>query len=247
VREFSRLHDADDKQTTKRAAMVMVSEPRRRQLRLLVVDDHEVVREGLIATFRGRYEIVDAVATGAEALALIAREPVDVAIVDFRLPDMSGDVVCRALRRAAPKLAVIILTTYASPTVAQRALRAGASAYITKAEGLPALYEALSDLERHGAPSPEARMEQIMTRLLPVVGAEATDMSVTPQQENVLELASSGLTNREIGTRLYISESTVRFHLQNLKATFGARSKTDLIARAIRNGVISPSDEDRHP
>jgi DNA-binding NarL/FixJ family response regulator len=214
-------------------------------LRVLVVDDHEVVREGLMATLGQRYDVVAAVPTGAAALAWVQTGSADVALVDFRLPDTSGDALCRALREADPSLAVVILTTYSSPGVARQALHAGAAAYVTKAAGLPALYGALDNLERDGfdPPGPGAAT-QIVEQLHEMVSRHADDVTLTPQQMSVLELASVGLTNREIGARLYISESTVRFHLQKLKVKFSARSKTDLIARAIRAGAISPVPED---
>jgi DNA-binding NarL/FixJ family response regulator len=214
-------------------------------LRLLVVDDHEVVREGLMATLGQRYDVAAAMPTGADALAWIAKDRADVALVDFRLPDTSGDVLCEMLRESAPDMAVVILTTYSSPEIARRALRAGACAYLTKAAGLPALHDVLGKLEQDTIDPPNpAAAGQIVDQLHELISRQAGDVQLTPQQESVLELASMGLTNREIGARLYISESTVRFHLQKLKTKFSARSKTDLIARAIRGGVIAPAPED---
>lgn len=215
-------------------------------LRLLVVDDHEVVREGLVATLGERYDVTAAISTGAEALDWIQTHEADVALVDFRLPDTSGDELCGRLREKAPDLAVVILTSYASPEIARRALHAGACGYVTKAAGLGALHDMLGKLERDATnpPSP-GTADQIVDQLHELMSRQAEEVQLTPQQESVLELAALGLTNREIGTRLFISESTVRFHLQKLKTKFSARSKTDLIARAIRLGVIAPAPEDR--
>jgi DNA-binding NarL/FixJ family response regulator len=217
------------------------------RLRLLLVDDHEVVREGLVATLGKRYDIVGVVSTGADALTWAATGNADVALVDYRLPDTSGDVLCQALRQQAPDMAVVILTTYSSPATARRALNAGASAYVTKAAGLPALYNVLDRLEHGGFDTPgPAAATQILAQLHQPSSQHEGAILLTPQQESILELASLGLTNREMGAHLYISESTVRFHLQGLKTKFGARSKTDLIARAIREGAISPMAEDRN-
>lgn len=209
-------------------------------LKLVVVDDHEVVREGIVATVGQRYDVVAVLATGAEALNWSKSGSADVALVDFRLPDMTGDVVCRQLREALPNLSVVILTTYASPEVARRAASAGAAAHVCKSAGLPALYDLLGRLEDElGDINRTRRGWGFQPAAEP-----ATTSGLTPQQESVLELAARGLTNREIGARLYISESTVRFHLQKLKAKYSARSKTNLIAMAIRAGAINTAPED---
>jgi DNA-binding NarL/FixJ family response regulator len=217
-------------------------EPRR--MRVLIVDDHELVREGLIATLGDRYEIVAAAATGAEALELARKTQPDVALVDLRLPDTTGEELCRSLREVTPATAIVILTTYVSDETVRQALQAGASAYVTKAAGLPELLSVLQSLEEGHASADPAAAAQIVTQLHALVARRMDAVPLTPQQESVLELAAQGLTNQEIGARLYISESTVRFHLQKLKKKFDARSKTDLIARAIRAGAISPAAED---
>lgn len=211
---------------------------------ILVVDDHELVREGLLATLRDRYDIVGAVATGADALRVARETRPDVALVDLRLPDIRGDELCRMLKSENVETAVVILTTYVSDETVRQALQAGASAYITKAAGLPELLTALRALEEGRNVVDPAVAPQIVTKLHALVARRMDVVPLTPQQESVLELAAQGLTNQEIGKRLYISESTVRFHLQKLKSKFEARSKTDLIARAIRSGAISPAGED---
>lgn len=212
--------------------------------RVLLADDHEVVRAGLRAALSSRFTVVGAATTGAEAIELALRTRPDIALVDFRLPDMSGDEVCRRLRQAVPGIAVAILTTYVSDETVRRALLAGASAYVTKAAGLPELLNVLERLASGEVSGDPDTAPQIVTQLHALVARRTDSVPLTPQQESVLELAAQGLTNEEIGARLYISESTVRFHLQKLKAKFAARSKTDLIARAIRAGAISPAPED---
>jgi DNA-binding NarL/FixJ family response regulator len=220
---------------------------RARRMRVLIVDDHELVREGLRATLSDRYEIVGAVATAAEAIADVRRTQPDVALVDLRLPDMTGDELCRVIREASPATAVVILTTYVSDETVRRALQAGAAAYVTKAAGLPELLTVLRRLEEGGGGADPIAAAQIVTQLHTLVARRMDAAPLTPQQESVLELAAQGMTNHEIGGRLFISESTVRFHLQKLKKKFDARSKTDLIARAIRAGAIAPAPEDDGP
>jgi DNA-binding NarL/FixJ family response regulator len=210
----------------------------------LIVDDHEIVRAGLRATLGTRFPLIATAANGADALAIVARAKPDVALVDLRLPDTTGEELCRRLCEAVPGIAVVILTTYVSDETVRRALQAGATAYVTKAAGLPELLKVLDGIGRGDAASDPDAAPQIVTQLHALVSRRTDAVPLTPQQESVLELAAQGLTNDEIGTRLYISESTVRFHLQKLKTKFDARSKTDLIARAIRTGAISPAPED---
>jgi DNA-binding NarL/FixJ family response regulator len=123
-------------------------------------------------------------------------------------------------------------------------MEAGATAYVTKSAGLPELRKALDRVRETGTTPDSAAGSQIVKQLHDLVSSRMDAALPTPQQERVLELAAEGLTNNEIGARLYIAESTVRFHVQKLKGKFGARTKTELIAKAIRAGVISPAAED---
>jgi DNA-binding NarL/FixJ family response regulator len=221
------------------------TERQRTRLRILVVDDHEIVREGVNTVLEAepRYEIVGAASTGREALEQARRTLPDVVLLDLRLPDIRGEELCRKLRKGFPSTAVIVLTTYLSEGTVRGALDAGATAYVTKSAGLSELRSALDSL-RPGKETPQpASGSQIVERLHELVSQRIAESLPTPRQERVLELAAQGLTNKEIGERLYISESTVRFHIQRLKERLGARTKTELIAKAIRAGVIAPASE----
>jgi DNA-binding NarL/FixJ family response regulator len=213
-----------------------------RPVRVLVVDDHEVVREGLSAALAasGQFEVVAAVATGAAALVIAGRSRPDVVLLDLRLPDLMGDRVCAELRRRYPSTAVVVLSSYVSEDTVRAAMEAGASAYVTKGAGLSELRKALIEVV---ATDKVQAKPQIIGQLHDLVSRRADVNRLTPQQERVLELSADGLTYREIGARLFISESTVRFHMQKLKGKFGARTKTELIARAIRSGAMAPAAE----
>jgi DNA-binding NarL/FixJ family response regulator len=214
--------------------------------RLLIVDDHEVVREGLAAALSvdERLEIVGTVGTGKTALERARQTLPNLALVDLRLPDMSGEDLTRELCRRFPSISVIVLTTYLSEGTVRASLDAGATAYVTKAAGLGELQAAIDAAIAGPQSSDGAAAPQIVKKLHSVVAARIDDAIPTPRQEAVLELAAQGLTNAEIGERLFISESTVRFHMQKLKEKFSARTKTELIAKAIRSGFIAPAVED---
>jgi DNA-binding NarL/FixJ family response regulator len=208
---------------------------------VLVVDDHEVVRVGLAAALADdpRLRVVGLAGSAREALAAIRRRHVDVAVVDLRLPDMPGTELCRRLCEAQPGCRVVVLSSYLSEDVVRAAIEAGAAAYVAKGAGLGVLREAVEEAlagRRHADGPIHSQLRELVAR------RQATGL--TPQQERVLELAAEGLTYGEIGARLFITESTVRFHVQKLKQRFRARSKTDLIAKAIRSGAIAPADDD---
>jgi DNA-binding NarL/FixJ family response regulator len=214
-------------------------------MRIMIVDDHEIVREGLRASLSAdsRFEVVAESGSGQEALRAVRQTLPDIALVDLRLPDMRGEDLTRELTRDFPSTSVIILSTYLSEETVRGALAAGAVGYVTKAAGLP---ELVATIERVMDGTNEVGAmagPQIVRQLHAVVSSRTKEATPTPQQERVLELAAQGFTNREIGSRLFISESTVRFHVQKLKTKFAARTKTELIAKAIRTGFIAPAGE----
>jgi DNA-binding NarL/FixJ family response regulator len=217
-------------------------------LRLIIVDDHEVVREGLVSALSHdrRFSIAGAASSGAAAVDLARQQRPDVAIIDMRLPDMAGHDLCRELRRLLPDITVIALSSYLTEDAVRNALNAGASAYVTKAAGLSELRGALDEAYARGRGRWDQTLNatQIVRRLEQLVDARSDNSSPTPQQARVLELAAKGLTYGEISKRLHISESTVRFHIQKLKLKFETNSKTELVARAIRAGLIAAPDEE---
>jgi DNA-binding NarL/FixJ family response regulator len=214
-------------------------------MRIMIVDDHEIVREGLRASLSrvSGVEVVGEASTAREALRRVRQTLPDIALVDLRLPDMRGEDLTRELTRDFPGTTVIILSTYLSEETVRGALQAGAAAYVTKSAGLPELLAAIERVRAGDRPSTTASGPQIVKQLHALVNERMSGVTPTPQQERVLELAAQGFTNHEIGARLFISESTVRFHVQKLKGKFEARTKTELIAKAIRTGFIAPAAE----
>jgi len=216
------------------------------KLRILLVDDHEVVREGLAAALSQdpRFEVVAFAGSGAEAMQQARRMLPDAAVIDLRLPDTTGDLLCADLHVRYPSMAVVILSSYLSEETVRKALAAGATAYITKSAGLQPLREVLEEVATGRRDANSVGAPQIVHQLHQIVSQRMSGNLLTPQQQTVLELAADGLTYQEIGTRLYITESTVRFHIQNLKKKLGVRTKVELIAKAIRAGIIRPASED---
>jgi DNA-binding NarL/FixJ family response regulator len=214
-------------------------------MRILVVDDHEVVGYGLAASLSAvpSARVVAVASTGADAISIARRARPDVAIVDMRLPDMSGVEVCRRLIADTPGMSVVMLTSYCTHETVRSAQDAGAAAYITKSAGIAKLKETVTRIgSGPGGRLSDHSVSAIMHDL-DNDGAAESPHSVTRHQQRVLELAAAGLTNGQIGDRLCISESTVRFHIQKLKRVFDVPTRTALIVRAVQDHVVSPDAE----
>lgn len=210
-------------------------------MKACIVDDHEVVREGLRAMLGAlvdpSVDVVAEVASGAEALVAQTVHRPDLFLVDFRLPDMTGDRLCRTLTETRPGTSVVVVSTSTAEDVISRCLRAGAAGYVTKGAGLKELRSVLAsvlggqvgvvcrDLPRGGSdPSLSGRGSRVLTQ----------------HQIRVLELVAEGMTYGQIARRLHISESTVRFHVNGIKDRVGVRTTPELIVTALRDGFIDP-------
>jgi len=215
--------------------------------RLIVVDDHEVVCEGLVAVLSQEpgFELAGTAATGRDAIDPARRVRPDVAIIDLRLPDITGNDLCKELTLMLPDITIVVLSSYLSEESVRDAISAGASSYVTKAAGIAELRTALARTAP-GADSFSApfSVSQIVKRLERFVEERSDGDTPTPQQAQVLQFASEGLTYREIAKRMVLSEATVRYHIQNLKLKYGATSKTDLIVQAIHRGLVTPPSPD---
>jgi DNA-binding NarL/FixJ family response regulator len=223
---------------------VRQSEEEREQarIRVLIVDDHELVRKGFVAALEAheRFQVVAETGSANEALEALAHASPDIAVVDLRLTDMSGEALCRKLRERLPAVPVIILSAYGSEDTVRAAMTAGASAYVPKSAECSELIEVLTRVAQEDNAAAEP---QIVEQLRGLLASRGTNAQPSPRQTRVLELAAEGLTYHQISERLHITHSTVRFHINNLKRRFGARTTTELVVKAIRAGAIPPPTE----
>ncbi len=206
-----------------------------------IVDDHEVVREGLRgvlgALADSPVDVVAEVGSGAEALAVQAKQRPKLFLADFRLPDMTGDRLCHALVEARPGTMVVVVSTSSAEDVINRCLHAGAAGYVAKGAGLKELRAALSAvLEGQTGVVRRDSFEGTSERLSLGEGKRL----LTQHQVRVLELVAEGMTYGQIARRLHISESTVRFHVNGIKDRVGVRTTPELIVAALREGFIDP-------
>ena len=207
-------------------------------IRVLLIDDHPVVRVGLRSIVEARgFTVVGEASTGEEALAATPALRPDVVLCDLRLGEgIDGVETTAALRRMPDAPSVLILTTFDHDAQIIRALEAGAAGYLLKDVDNDTIARAIIDAASGAMVLTPGGDERLIAAL------RAPRVTLTDRERDVLMLVDEGAGNKEIAVRLFISESTVRFHLQKLKAKLGARSKTELIARAIRKGLISPEE-----
>ncbi len=182
-------------------------------------------------------DVIAEVASGAEALTVQTHQRPDLFLVDYRLPDTTGDRLCQALTEARPGTSVVVVSTSSAEDVINRCLRAGAAAYVTKGSGLQELRAVLGSV-LDGQVGVVCRDSLQGSAERPFAGPGGKGL--TQHQVRVLELVAEGLTYGQIARRLHISESTVRFHVNGIKERVGVRTTPELIVTALREGFIDP-------
>ena len=206
---------------------------------VLIVDDHDLIRQGLRRAFErdGDFEIVGEAATAAEAQRLLALVSPQVVLLDVKLPDGSGVDVARAARAASPDLGIVMLTMYAGDEQLFAALEAGASAFVPK----NAPSDDVVAAARHAAASPRAftasDLADAMKRRMSPTGPQ-----LSPREREVLNLLAEGLGVAQISKQLYISESTTKTHISKLYDKLGAGNRAQALMTALRLGLLKQDD-----
>lgn len=207
---------------------------------VLIVDDHELIRQGLRRAFEreGDFEVVGEAGTLAEATRLLGLLNPQVVIFDVRLPDGSGLEAARKARTAHTGLGIVILTMYAGDDQLFEALEAGVSAFVPK--NAPA--EDVVAAARHAAASPHAftanDLAEAMKRRLSPSGPQ-----LSPREREVLQLLADGLGVAQISRQLYISESTTKTHISKLYGKLGAENRAQALMSALKLGLLRQSDD----
>jgi DNA-binding NarL/FixJ family response regulator len=212
-------------------------------VRVMVVDDQALVREGLMTLLEAAPDIkpVAAAADGEEAIALCARHRPDVVLMDLRMPRLDGVEATRRIRAAQPDTEVVVLTTHADETSILDALQAGARGYLTKDAGIAEIARAV-----HAAADHQALLDPVVqSRLIEAASAGARPAppppvlpdDLTPREAEVLSLVARGLSNREIAGALVVSEATVKTHINHVFAKIGARDRAQAVHYAYTHGL----------
>jgi len=215
----------------------------KRELKLLIVDDHAIFREGLRALLdmEDDFVVIGEASRGDEAVAMVADEAPDVILLDLHLPDGSGSEFCRQLLQVSPGSKVLILSAYEDDQEVSAALIGGASGYVLKTVGGERLADNIRSVYRGEvllAPSVAAKVVRQLSRLREESGRQEQALEVlTPREREVFFMASRGLKNADIASELYLSEKTIKTHLRNIYNKLNLTSKAELRLFAVKMGL----------
>ena len=221
-------------------------------VQILIADDHAVVRAGLRALLerQGNFQVIAEAGTGEEAIAQAKEHQPDVAVLDIRMPGLSGIEACRQIVEAVPSCRVIMLTSYAEDELLFAAIQAGASGYVLKRIGDNELVHAVERVSRGEGMLDPAMTTMVFSEMRKANEAQhaAAFVDLTPQELAVLALVSEGLTNRQIAVKLYLGEGTVRNYVSSVLAKINVSNRAEAAAYAVRNNIhelVPPSHTDK--
>jgi DNA-binding NarL/FixJ family response regulator len=208
-------------------------------IRVLVVDDHPVVRHGLMAILRWEkdMELVGEAADGAEAVRMILDHQPDVVLLDLRLPKLSGVEVMRHVRGKAPGTRFLVLTTYDTDEYIGPALAAGANGYLLKDAEPDELLRGIHALMQGGAALEPKVAAHVLGHLADEDGDSGRD-GLSEREMDVLRLLPSGSSNKSIAVQLGLSENTVKSHISHLFSKLGVQSRAEAVSAAIQRGLL---------
>jgi two-component system, NarL family, response regulator DevR len=217
----------------------------RARIRILIVDDHHVVRHGLRELLEREpdMEVVGEAGSGTEAVRVATEQQPDVVLLDVKLDDLDGPEVCRRIGSAAPGTAVVMLTSYLQDAVILRSLAAGAKGYLIKDVELHEVKRTIRAVHRgHSVLDPKVASRVIAKAMAP--GGKATNgkavsqVALSETDLAILRHLAKGLTNKEIGAQVHLSAYTIKDHLEKIGTALAVRSRTEIVAEALRAGLI---------
>ena len=212
------------------------------KVRIMIVDDHEVVRSGLKAILEpeGDFDVVGEAASGEEAIAQVAAHRPGVVLMDVRMEEMSGIEACRAIKSAHPEVNVLMLTSYSEEEAVTAAIIAEASAYLLKNVGRSELIKAIRGVADGQNQLDPAVTRQVMEKLAQVSAREETRevAELSQREREVMALIAEGATNRGIAERLVITENTARNHVSRILDKLGLSRRSEAAVFAAQHGLV---------
>jgi DNA-binding NarL/FixJ family response regulator len=211
-------------------------------VRVLLAEDHKMVRQGTRMYLEAMgVEIIGEATTGVEAVKLARDLNPDVIVMDIHMPELTGIEATRRIRQENSDIRVLILTAYDDPAYVHALLEAGADGFVLKTAELSALYSALQEVAiGHTAFDAETLQKAAQYR----EGVSTLVEGLTDREIDVLTYAARGLTNKQIGKELFISDRTVQGHLQNIYQKFGVATRTEAVTMGLSRGLITLSEGD---
>jgi DNA-binding NarL/FixJ family response regulator len=208
-------------------------------IRMLVCDDHEVIRTGLASLLAGTdIQIIAEAANGKEALRLAQKDKPDVVLLDIRMPDGDGLATLEKLRQKVPECKVVMLSTYDNPTYIARAVAMGASDYVLKGSAREDMIATIQAAAAGESPSRTGELKKIANVMKVRQVIDDDDVPLTQRETQVLRHVALGLSNKEIGKSLEISVETVKEHVQNILRKIAVSDRTQAAVWAVRKGLV---------
>jgi DNA-binding NarL/FixJ family response regulator len=209
-------------------------------IRVVVVDDHPIVRDGVVASLvdAGGIDVVASVGDAAGALAATARDQPDVVVLDLELSDRSGLAIIADLKRSAPLTRVVVFTAYAGEERVAAAVSSGADSYVLKGASGDELVATV-----RAAAAGESRMAPEIARTLVGAMRAPRGMRLTEREREILALLAEGLPNRAIAAAVHVTERTVKYHVGEILARLGASNRAQAVAIARRRGLLSAAQD----
>ncbi|MDP9245947.1 MAG: response regulator transcription factor [Chloroflexota bacterium] len=209
-------------------------------IRVLLVDDHELVRQGIAAMLAKADDltIVGEARTGREAVEYARRELPDVILMDVRMPDMDGLEATKKIKEERPRTAVVMLTMHENPAYLREAVRAGAAGYLLKDVSREELIDAIRQVATGGAFIESQMLKGMLSEMKPQGPVPAAARNLTKREREILSLVAEGMSNREIAERLVLSPETVKSHVAAILEKLGVSDRTQAAIYAVRNGLV---------
>ncbi len=209
-------------------------------IRILVVDDHPIVRDGLVAILETQpdFVVVGTAATGREGAALAAARRPQVVLLDLEMPDLDGPATLRLMRQHRPDIRALIFTAFDSDERIVSAVEAGAQGYLLKGAPREEIFNAIRIVARGGSLLQPVVASRLLRRLSTADDGPKDVASMTPREREVLALLARGLPNKAIAAELVISERKVKFHVSALLGKLGASNRTEAVRLAAQRGLI---------
>ena len=208
-------------------------------VKVVIADDHEVVRRGLVSLLAGsEVKIIGEAANGEEALKLVRKLKPDVVLLDIRMPGKDGLTALEKIRADMPAVRVVMLSTFDNPTYVARAVAAGAHDYILKGASRAEIIAAITGAAAGQLPARAGELRRVATTMANRVATPDPDIPLTQRETQVLRHMALGLSNKEIAQSLTISVETVKEHVQNILRKIAVTDRTQAAVWAVRRGLV---------
>ena len=210
---------------------------------ILVVDDHPIVREGMVAILESQadFNVVAEAGNGAEALDLYKRHSPNVVMMDLQMPGTDGVAGIQGIRGYDPEAKIVVLTAYDTDERILQAVQAGARGYLLKGAPRDDIFRAVRVVNMGGSLLEPAVAGKLLSHVGGIMRGENKEDELTSRELDVLRLMSKGLRNKEIATELFITERTVKFHANSIYQKLDVNGRTEAVSRAIQRGLVTLS------